>query len=221
MDQPNKLLEKVKSILSIPATQWRAKTQQEWKPVFDAYFLVFGRKKDITCGDCVLDAYFEIKEKFNNNKIIEMSERKFLFTPATVLQIPRSAMQLTNDNLTDDHALGLLARSKGYLKFFAKFPENWEELLAAMKESSLENEISKQAGEDVTAEENSEVVNPQSEYNEEMRIVSTFGQKKLRTFAIRNTEKYGFDLNEFGTMNNDQLKKYVGDKIAAHFKITA
>src|SRR3972149_7022862 len=67
-----------------------------------------------------------------NTKTIKlMAGRKFLLKPNTCIWVDRLNLHITNENLTDELAINLLKKNRGYLKFFHEVPEGWDKTAPA------------------------------------------------------------------------------------------
>ena len=85
-----------------------------------------------TCNSAIKHTYSQFLT-LNQSKLQTMEARKFLFRENTVIWVPDMCAHVTNSNLTDDIALTLLRRNKGYIKYFATFPPDWMSMLAPVK----------------------------------------------------------------------------------------
>jgi hypothetical protein len=79
------------------------------------------------CNSCYLDAYIMLIKFQNNNKINSMN--KFELKAGVVILLHGLGIGYSNHNLTDEIAIMILRRSRSQIKRFAKYPDNWEELV--------------------------------------------------------------------------------------------
>lgn len=82
-----------------------------------------------SCGDCFCDAYALIMLT-SNDKLMEHSTRHFELRAGVLLRDVRkddNSKLCTHHNLTDELALYHLGTNPGNIKFFSKYPADWEE----------------------------------------------------------------------------------------------
>ena len=95
------------------------------KKFITLYERIFNEKITNKCKGC-------LKRKLNklltmNTKTIKlMAGRKFLLKPNTCIWVDRLNLHITNENLTDEIAINLLKKNRGYLKFFQEISEGWD-----------------------------------------------------------------------------------------------
>lgn len=91
------------------------------------------RKPLSGCINCKADAFIElmaIKPKERKS----VMESKFKLKAGVLLyDFNDSSNNATNANLTDELALKHLSKDKNKIKFFEKYPENWQELIEEQK----------------------------------------------------------------------------------------
>lgn len=121
MDQINKVIELKDKIFK------KKLSKDETQFIRKVYFGVFGKRLSGTCGTCIIDAYFELKN-LTKQKIESMKNRLFQIKDGEVLSMHGMAESYTNANLTNRAALTVLKLNRGCIKFFTKFPENWAQL---------------------------------------------------------------------------------------------
>ena len=81
------------------------------------------------CGDCWCDAYALIFLT-SNEKLNMQTSRQFDLKAGALLRDVRkddNTKLCTHHNLTDELALYHLGTNPGYIKFFSKYPADWEE----------------------------------------------------------------------------------------------
>lgn len=94
------------------------------------YTHLFGDTIQQGCGNCYQKAFYRIQKYLylqqqndpQNNTIMPHTDRKYLLKPDRILQTVFGGDSITNDNLTDDIAEGLLSQFPTLLKHFEKYP---------------------------------------------------------------------------------------------------
>lgn len=94
--------------------------ERMYKEVLDKTFV------RTSCGDCYRDAVIEMYTYLRRNgKMKEKS--KYALKNGVVLQMGFSSSEMyTNANLTDEAAERYLAKNPTGVKYFSRFPEDWE-----------------------------------------------------------------------------------------------
>lgn len=83
------------------------------------------------CNSSIKQAFLNFKS-ITPKQINTMEKREFILKPNTVLWVESLQKHVTNANLTDDIALALLNKNKGYAKYFEKIPANWQQVQSAV-----------------------------------------------------------------------------------------
>lgn len=97
------------------------------KKYIKLYKILFSQDMCVSCNATITHSFNQFL-KLTFEQTIIMKNRKFIFHEFTTLWIEERQEHLTNDNLTDELALELLRKNKGYAKYFDIMPENWLEL---------------------------------------------------------------------------------------------
>lgn len=98
------------------------------KKYIKLYKALFLQNMCVSCNSTISHSFDQFL-KLTSKQTIIMKNRKFLFKDSTTLWIEERQEHLTNANLTDELALDLLRKNKGYAKYFDIIPENWQELI--------------------------------------------------------------------------------------------
>lgn len=114
-------------------------------------FELFGEYFLQNCGPCVKKAYVKIREHLKSDNMIfsninqnqkKMSNFKIAKSKnGASKQIHTGVDIITNDNLTDEKAIAILAKSPAHIKTFETFPANWQELVAKFKEGGSKKKV--------------------------------------------------------------------------------
>lgn len=126
------------------------------------YFQLTVEKICVGCSGKMRQKFTDLMNT-NNQKLKTMSEQKFIMEPGKLIDRTMSAKGLSGqynaDKMTDEIALQLLKSEKGYIKFFKKVPENWEELVKAAKfpEAPKAKKVPAEISTDDTTEETTDV----------------------------------------------------------------
>lgn len=109
------------------------------------YERYFHRKLNKGCTSCWLDAYVLLM-RYDINKLTQMADRQFeLKAGALLVDVVSGANELmaSHHNLTDELALYHLRTNPKCIKHFAKYPENWEELVKPAEQTADEEKPKK------------------------------------------------------------------------------
>jgi len=79
----------------------------------------------------------------NNQKITEMSNRKFIPKSGILIHLITTGEDITSMTMTDEKAVEILKVHKGYIAFFESFPPDWEELVSGKKKAAATPEPKK------------------------------------------------------------------------------
>ena len=116
------IIDKMKELGGKPSLSFTDKGQIEqlYKEVIDKTFV------RTSCGDCYRDAAIEIYTYLRRyGKMKEKSN--YALKNGVVLQMGFSSSEMyTNANLTDEAAERYLAKNSTGVKYFSRFPEDWE-----------------------------------------------------------------------------------------------
>lgn len=114
------------------------------KEISRIYCNVMHQAMNLRCKDCYMDAFIVIMTT-PTEKIESMERRQFELRAGALLfdvvEDDRSKTA-THHNLTDELALYHLRTNPSYIRFFSKYPDNWEELAKASANCVESNEIS-------------------------------------------------------------------------------
>lgn len=119
------------------------------------HFELFGKYFKVNCGPCIKSAYIKIKEKLNSNDMIISTTNQNAKTMSNFKikvgknkaskQIHTGTDVITNDNLTDEKAIAILAKAPGHIATFSEKPDNWQELVAEYKKNGPKKAAKKEA----------------------------------------------------------------------------
>lgn len=82
------------------------------------------------CNSAIKHSYIHFKS-LTPNQMKTIEERQFALKTNTVLWVEARQSHITNANITDEIAVALLRKNKGYQKYFEKMPQGWENMLSA------------------------------------------------------------------------------------------
>lgn len=109
------------------------------------YCDVLKRRMNLRCNDCYMDAYIEIMTT-PTDKLIAMAEREFELRAGALLFDVVSGDRTktaTAQNLTDELAMYHLTTNPSYIRFFSKYPSDWEERVKLAKNRAGTDNASK------------------------------------------------------------------------------
>jgi len=111
--------------------------------IFRLYKKTFNRSFSRTCSSCYIDAFQEIyKITQNSTKYIEIMECDYDLLPGALLSEPFGdySKNITCKNITNGLAEWHLKRSPANIKFFSKFPDDWERRIKLYSEPQFDEE---------------------------------------------------------------------------------
>lgn len=121
------------SSLKYSEVKARIQTEESFRQEIESiYVATTHRKLNKGCNDCWLDAFI-LLTRTDINKLESMGTRQFeLKTGALLIDVEcgDNAKLASHHNLTDELALYHLATNPKCIKKFAKYPENYEQLVA-------------------------------------------------------------------------------------------
>lgn len=98
----------------------------------DLYQDVFHEKVRRTCSNCWEDAFYMLLTR-KVEQMVALSQRQFeLKAGALLLDLPKgdNDKMATRHNLTDELAIYHLSKDPSKIKYFSRYPENWQEIVA-------------------------------------------------------------------------------------------
>jgi hypothetical protein len=106
--------------------------------LFKLYKAAFGLDPCSTCQKDHENYYKRLIEA--ENIFLQMEKGKYLLKKNTLLTIRGKHINVSNFNLTDKLAIELLKENKSRIKYFERYPENWEEDIKPKKRKKSVNE---------------------------------------------------------------------------------
>lgn len=134
------------------------------------------------CNDCYMDAYIVIMNT-TNERIKAMETKEFELRAGAVLidVVKNDSAKMCNSNtITDELALYHLATNPAYIRFFSRYPEDWQE--RAIKMYAGTAEAPKESKTEETAENRAET-------HEKTEPVPTTTETKKVAQKARKTPK--------------------------------
>lgn len=111
----------------------------------DLYKAVFRKGLNRSCSNCWEDAYI-ILSTTKTDRLMELKQRKFELRNGALLRDINDAGKLCSaHNLTDELAVHHLANNPENIRYFAKYPENWKELVKKYRKNASKA-VSKENG---------------------------------------------------------------------------
>lgn len=123
----------IEQVLSVK--NWSAKrSSEEVKLISSVYRQAFDKKLRVTCGTCIIEAYFELKDLYQNQLMLNQKTMgQFKLKPNKIIQLHGQPDAYTNANMTDEKAIEILRLVPSHIKTFEEYPENWQELTTGVK----------------------------------------------------------------------------------------
>jgi hypothetical protein len=112
--------------------------------IFKTYRKIFNKEWNVTCRSCYFDCYAALYElTLTNNKTLENMEKLLYYLPKgrLLLDIKEPSKNCTNKNITNELAEWHLKRDPAKIKWFSKFPEDWQERCQLVKDEPVKGEI--------------------------------------------------------------------------------
>lgn len=104
-------------------------TDSEGVMVEQTYVKVFHSQLQRTCKNCLSDAYFELFGVWKRGKkhFMDLVRCEYALKAGALLEIfSRSDMNAVNKNLTNELAEAHLRNNRDKIRFFSKYPPDWE-----------------------------------------------------------------------------------------------
>ena len=100
----------------------------------EIHLKLFKRNFKVNCGNCIKQAYVDIRAKLNESQTKQIKKIMSEFELKKGIngdskQIHFEHDIITNDNITDEYAKRILKKMPGHIITFSKFPANWRELV--------------------------------------------------------------------------------------------
>ena len=128
-------LQKLKEIKYNNAHELRNALTPELKAELRALYLHFFGKQLSGCSNCFFDAYIELY-RLNPDKT-KTQERLFELKRGHVFYVDNKIISFIN--LTDEYAIKRLAVWPADIKYFNRYPVNWEKLVEEYKQKEENN----------------------------------------------------------------------------------
>lgn len=103
----------------------------------------FHQHLNVNCTSCWLDAY-ALLMRYDIEKLTKMANRQFELKAGALLVdvvCGDNALMCTRHNLTDELAIYHLRTNPKCLKMFAKYPDNWEDLVKEEQPMTTDAEV--------------------------------------------------------------------------------
>ena len=133
------LLTGIEKVLEIK--NWTSKKESsEVQLISDVYKQAFKKNLRISCGTCIIEAYFELKELYENKTMLtQKTMGQFELKKNKMIAVHGLNDVITSSNLTDEKAIKLLSKYPSHIESFEKYPDNWTELTS--EKASIETGI--------------------------------------------------------------------------------
>ena len=100
----------------------------------EIYLKLFKRNFKTNCGNCIKQAYIDIRAKLNESEITQTKKTMSEFelkkgVNGDSKQIHFEHDIITNDNITDEYAKRILKKMPGHIVTFSKYPANWRDIV--------------------------------------------------------------------------------------------
>lgn len=186
-------------------------TQEERNLYHNVYYKLTGTRKKTRCSTCLTEIYFEVKSLSKQKTIIMKSQSKFSLKPGVVIGFHGMAQDYTNANLTDRAALMILKRSRGSIKHFNSFPENWMEMVGqfdlTMKDEQLETLINGEVA--------SSSILDGSASKPDIDPIKEALESQTKSELYEKAEQMGLPESEWKKKNKTQMVEYLFAKITS------
>lgn len=97
--------------------------------IFGTYRVVMNRHYNVGCKSCFTDCFMELKQLLTNDILEKMENQNYKLKKGIFLDgfaFGRSDIDITEKTVTDQLAEIHLKLDPGRIKFFEKYPEDWE-----------------------------------------------------------------------------------------------
>lgn len=105
---------------------------------FDQVFMLENGGESCGCAGEVTAIFERWSQEVQTKQItMEVTKKEFVMTPGVKHHVD-SNEYYTNHNMTDEIAIAFLKENQNRIKWFEKFPENWQDLIAGKQEKKQE-----------------------------------------------------------------------------------
>ena len=128
----------------------RSETSRDRALLQKAYTDHIGAWTPTSCSNCVYDRYLELYVKVKNNISVMEDTNKFKLASGVLLQLGFGSSEfITSATCTDEKAIQVLKLKPKDIRFFTRYPDNWEELISEelISEELISEELPKKATE--------------------------------------------------------------------------
>jgi len=122
-------------------------TPEEARLIKKLYEINFKKPLNISCSNCISDAYFELRNLKKKNKLIEHMKSEYKLKPGAIIIKAKNGLIVFNRfSVTDELAEIALSENPGLIKYFESYPNDWEIRCGLKKKKEetiekVENEI--------------------------------------------------------------------------------
>lgn len=126
-------VEEAKELLTPLANKHGKYTSGEKSSIEELYSLVLDKPfKKTSCNDCYHDGAIEALVYLRKyNKFRDLSSMEYILKSGAIIRFEVAGHVYTNNDLTTDVAERYIGMDLKNIKWFAKYPENWQERVEA------------------------------------------------------------------------------------------